>query len=232
MCNVLHFHLYSILNPAYTFINLKLILPSLTAGVQVLIDRMRHHLCKTGVRGIINLGKKFRALDDAGNGAMTVVEFKRGIEKSKIPIDVAEIRQVFQFFDWDGTGAILYDGFMDALRGEIGEKRIEIIKAAFSVLDKEGTGIIAPHELMGRYRASEHPAVTEGSKTSEEIMVEFLETFEVGGIVEGKVTKEEFVNYYKCVSAATESDSYFELLLRKTWGIPAREAWAPDTEKR
>lgn len=203
-----------------------------TAGVQAIIDRMRHHLCKSGIRGIINLGKRFRALDGAGNGAMTVAEFKKGLEDAKVPIDPAEIRQVFQHYDKDGTGAITYDGFMDALRGEISERRIGLIKAAFNLLDKEGSGVIAPQKLMGMYRASEHPAVTERTKTSEEIMVEFLETFEVGGVIEGKVAKEEFVNYYKCVSAATESDSVFELLLRKTWGIPTKEAWAPDTEKR
>ena len=40
---------------------------------------------------------------------------------------------------------------------------------------------------------------------------EFLDTFDVGGEVDGKVTRAEFENYYANVGASVDSDYYFEL---------------------
>ena len=48
--------------------------------------------------------------------------------------------------------------------------------------------------MMDKYDASNHPDVVSGKKTKTAVLREFLETFEVGGEIDGKVTKEEFIN--------------------------------------
>jgi hypothetical protein len=49
--------------------------------------------------------------------------------------------------------------------------------------------------------------------------VEFLETFDVGGEIEGKVTRAEFENYYANVGECIESDEDFETLLKGVWNL-------------
>ena len=69
------------------------------------------------------------------------------------------------------------------------------------------------------YDASKHPDVMTGKKTSDVVMREFLDTFDVGGVHDGKVTREEFVNYYANVGASIDDDNYFELIVRNAWHI-------------
>ena len=70
-----------------------------------------------------------------------------------------------------------------------------------------------------------HPDVKSGKRTEDEILTEFLETFEqhyntiTGGKSDGKITPEEWLEYYTHVSASIDSDAYFELMMSNTWNI-------------
>ena len=54
---------------------------------------------------------------------------------------------------------------------------------------------------------------------------EFLDTFDVGGEVDGKVTEQEFVNYYTNLGVSIDNDDYFELMIRNAWRIAGGEGW-------
>jgi Ca2+-binding EF-hand superfamily protein len=49
---------------------------------------------------------------------------------------------------------------------------------AFDILDKDGSGTIELDDIRGTYNAKQHPEVKQGRKTEDEILMEFLETFE------------------------------------------------------
>eukprot|EP00607_Mallomonas_marina_P006834 CAMPEP_0182425702 /NCGR_PEP_ID=MMETSP1167-20130531/12188_1 /TAXON_ID=2988 /ORGANISM="Mallomonas Sp, Strain CCMP3275" /LENGTH=73 /DNA_ID=CAMNT_0024606635 /DNA_START=122 /DNA_END=339 /DNA_ORIENTATION=- len=73
--------------------------------------------------------------------------------------------------------------------------------------------MMMPDELMKNFIPSGHPDVCEGKRESEEVRREFLETFDVGGEVEGRVTRGEFESYYASVGACVQEDSRFESIL-------------------
>lgn len=39
------------------------------------------------------------------------------------------------------------------------------------------------------------------------------------GINDGKITKDEFIDYYTFISASIDNDQYFELMINNAWRI-------------
>ena len=84
--------------------------------------------------------------------------------------------------------------------------------AAFKKLDKDGSGLIDLKDIKGVYDASKHPDVKAGKKSEDEILGEFIETFEMHHALNGagsrdrSVTPEEFVEYYNNVGASIDND--------------------------
>ena len=103
---------------------------------------------------------------------------------------------------------------------------------AFSKMDKDGNGFIDPEDIIDTYDASKHPDVLAGKKSAEEVFREFLDTFDVGGEKDGKVTRNEFANYYSNVSSSIDDDDYFELMIRNAWHISGGEGWCANTSNR
>ena len=46
---------------------------------------------------------------------------------------------------------------------------------------------VEPVDMVSAYDAARHPAVLAGRQSQDEAMREFLETFDVGGVTDGKV---------------------------------------------
>lgn len=66
--------------------------------------------------------------------------------------------------------------------------RLAIIDRAFAKMDKTGDGVITLADLKGVYSAREHPKFKSGEKTEDEILTDFMHTFEGGrGNGDGKV---------------------------------------------
>ena len=85
---------------------------------------------------------------------------------------------MFSTFDRDGNGNIDYDEFVRGVRGPMNKFRQEIVKAAFKKIDKDGSGILDINDIKGVYNASRHPDVRSGKKSEDDVLGEFLETFE------------------------------------------------------
>jgi hypothetical protein len=103
---------------------------------------------------------------------------------------------------------------------------------AFQKFDKDGNGIIDIQDVIGVYDASKHPDVISGKRTAGQILMEFIEGFDVGGEVDGKVTLSEFENYYANLSASIDDDDYFELMIRNAWHISGGEGWCANSSNR
>ena len=163
------------------------------------LEDLRVQLADRGAKGIIGLGRKFRILDDDGNGTLSYDEFKKGLDEMNIKLSDAETIDLFKYFDVNTNGTIAWSEFLNGVRGDMNERRKKIVLEAFKVMDADNSGCIEPNDLVGRYDATHHPEVIAGKRTADSVLREFLETFEVGGVIDGKVTKQEFMNYYKII---------------------------------
>lgn len=71
--------------------------------------------------------------------------------------------------------------------------------------------------MVDLYDPTRHPDVLRSKRTANEVLREFLESFDVGGEIEGHVTYKEFEDYYTNLGAATADDDEFECLIRNAW---------------
>jgi hypothetical protein len=95
-------------------------------------------------------------------------------------------------------------------------RRIDLVRAAFQVLDREGRGVVTMDDLMQIFDPSLHPDVKEGKITPEQCVRDFgkqWDTLERDGVI----TFDEFLEYYRDISAAIPMDDYFELMICNAW---------------
>ena len=74
-----------------------------------------------------------------------------------------------------------------------------------------------------------HPDVISGKKTEEEILAEFLDTFEYKfnllndeKVNEAKITMEEFMDYYNNISFGIKDDDYFEEMIKSVYNLDSK----------
>ncbi len=117
-------------------------------------------------------------MDNNGDKTLDMPEFINACKDFKINISSDEIKFLFNAFDRNKDNKLDYDEFLRAVKGEMNETRLKLVQKAFNILDKNRNGIIEISDIAQSYNANKHPAVAEGRKTEEQVLSEFLETFE------------------------------------------------------
>ena len=90
--------------------------------------------------------------------------------------------------------------------------RKKLISQAFDKIDKDKSGFVDINDIKDIYNASKHPDVLSRKKTEEDILLEFLETFENHHNISNStapdhiVTREEFDEYYNNISSSIDND--------------------------
>ena len=155
-------------------------------------------------------------------------EFNKAMQDYMLGFSEGEISKLFTHMDIDRSGLIEYDEFLRTIRGPMNPARKAIVKKAFAILDKDNSGYVDINDIRGVYNGSKHPDVQAGKKTEDQILQEFLETFETAHNMRNNdapdyiVTKEEFEEYYNNVSASIDRDDYFEVMMNSAWNLDGK----------
>eukprot|EP00941_MAST-03F_sp_MAST-3F-sp1_P004086 g4086.t1 len=194
------------------------------------LERVRARVAERGgLNGIRTLGVLFRIMDDNGSRSLTYEEFNKGLNDINVSMSDKDFKQLCKIFDKNGDGQISFDEFLRGIRGKMSLRRQHFVNLAFSLLDTDGSGVVDLEELAKIYDCSQHPEVVRGEKTEEQVLREFSEMWDDETAPDGKITLDEFMNYYKDVSASVDSDEYFELMMRNAWHISGGEGAAANT---
>ncbi|XP_045621158.2 crustacean calcium-binding protein 23 [Procambarus clarkii] len=183
------------------------------------LEKLRSHCLSQGYTGILSLGRLFRRLDKDRSWTLSKEELSRGVGQFGLDLSDGDINKLFSSFEKDGQSGINYEEFLESLRPEMTEPRKKAVEAAFKHLDKTGDGVVGLEDIKRKYSAKTHPKVIKGEATEDEILKKFLNLFETNTSVDGKVTKQEFFDYYSGLSKAIDEDEYFVSMVNIMWGL-------------
>ncbi|VDQ02768.1 unnamed protein product [Trichobilharzia regenti] len=137
------------------------------------IEKLRYQCLSRGASGIAGISRQFRIIDDDGNKKLDFREFSKGCRDFGVDLTKDEIKEIFDEIDTDQSGFIDFDEFLVSLRIE---------------------------DLKGTYNVKHHPKYINGEKTEDEILVEFLKTFQpqqnADEVVSSYHSRNLFISYF------------------------------------
>lgn len=192
------------------------------------LDKILSTLKARGAHGIRGLGLVFRRMDNNGDKRLDRYEFMWGLKENGHTLSPSEFERIFKYFDKNNDGKITYDEFLRACRGEMNAFRKSFVQMAFEKLDKTGDKMVTIEDLVDTYDVSFHPKFKSGEMSKADILNEFMAQWDTKQR-DGKVSFDEFVEYYTDVSASIDEDDYFELMMRNAWHIAGGEGASANT---
>ena len=184
-----------------------------------------------GAHGIRGLGIVFRRMDNNGDRKMDRNEFMWGLRENGHTLSPSEFERIFKFFDKNNDGKVSYDEFLRGIRGEMNERRLGLVRLAYNKLDRDHSGLVDLNDIATAYDVSQHPKFKSGEMSKNDILSEFMAQWDTN-IRDNKVTLDEFIDYYKDVSASVDEDDYFELMIRNAWHLDGGEGQYENTTIR
>ena len=146
-------------------------------GEEVLV-KFREKISARGTRGIFGIRRSFMIADDDHSKSIDFNEFAKLIKDYRYELSQPDVKKLFAIFDNDKSGSIDYEEFLRNIVGEMNEFRKGLAKKAFAKMDKNGNGSLDINDIKGVYNAKMSPDVKSGKKTEDEVLAEFLDTFE------------------------------------------------------
>ncbi|XP_048112088.1 calcyphosine-like a [Alosa alosa] len=183
------------------------------------LEDLRKQCLARGAAGIKGLGRTFCIMDDDSSKSLDLQEFQKGLDTYGVTMAKERALEVFSIFDKDGSGTVDFNEFLEKLRPPMSNARKQIIAEAFKKLDRTGDGLVTVEDLQGVYNSQHHPKFKNGEWSEEQVFRSFLDSFDSPYNKDGKVTQEEFLNYYSGVSASIDSDEYFVTMMRNAWKL-------------
>lgn len=166
----------------------------------------------------------YKRQDASGGGPLQAAEFNEGLHEFGINMRREDVDRLVRLLDRQNRGAIFVEEFMRGVRPDITMARRDLVLQAFQLIDDSGSGEVPVEELISLYDTSMHPAVICKKKTQEELNQVFAQDWR--RIQGGVVRLADFLEVYSNISASTDNDDYFELMVRNGWHISGGEGIA------
>ena len=186
--------------------------------LDALMNRIRQRIVERGVVGIKGLGNLFKIADDNTDKVIHLhSELPRLMSDVGIILNKTEMNELERLLDRNGDGTISYDEFLYQMAPPLSDERIKWINKAFDKLDVEGTGLVDIADLEAIHNPKTSELVKMGKTTANAIFANLLRSYDDDG--DGKISRDEFIDYYREISPSIESDEYFAMMMKNAWKL-------------
>ena len=144
------------------------------------------------------------------------------LRKLNIGFKFYDLIELFKCIDKYIPDKIKTEKLLNLIRGDLNIKRRTVVKNVFDFNDKEKKGRIKLEQIKNLFNSKMHPDAYVGYKNEKDVYKEFCYTFDIFcnfyEIYE-YITCEQFMEYYKGISASIINDNYFDDVLNGVWNI-------------
>ena len=206
--------------------------------IEKIILGLRNKLSKRGLANLISIETGFRNIDTENEQELDFSTFKIACEKFIFELSENDCRELFLAFTKEESTKVNYDEFIRILRGELIEKRKELVENVFKSIDVGDKGGLSVEQLFHLYipkGSYEFLYNKENEETAKQI---FENTFKENHIylngedgVDKLVDIDEFIDYYESVSLMILEDDTFKEVLLKSWGLMSLDEVMKKEEK-
>ncbi|KAG5494027.1 hypothetical protein JKF63_01860 [Porcisia hertigi] len=175
----------------------------------------------SSVNGIRSFSRSLGIADDLDGPQVTAEVFRRALQENNVVLKEHEIENIFTVLDRNRKGTIDPTDFIAILCKIPSPLRQVWLQRVWRIFQKDpSSGSVDLHELHRLFRAEGHPAVVRSETTAAEVRRDFDATFNEATNPDGRVSGQEFAQYYSGVSASCSDDESFVALLCGVWPIP------------
>ena len=183
-----------------------------------------------GLRGILYLHLEF--INSCQNlSKITFNDFLNVFEIQHINLPSQDIKNIFNtFISKNNKNYLDFSAFIRNYKQELNENKLSCVEQAFSNLDTNENDKVPLNLIKKVFKADKHPDVLNGLKKEEEIILEFLDCFNINYEIlslDSKINNDNnsqriidfeiFANFYEYVSFIYPNDKEFENIVNSSW---------------
>ncbi len=169
-------------------------------------------------------------LDSKGTQRLTWPDFVKAVKAYVKDVDELTLKRLFDKFGKDH--GINYVELMEAARGTLSSLRLQLGEEAFAQIASACGGSVTLAGLKAAHDSRNHPDVTSSVRTEADVRRDLAETwaFRLRAPQQGslpamsrdqrEISREQFIEYCRDVSAGYQDDGNFEQLMRTVWKLP------------
>ena len=182
-----------------------------------------------GLRGILYLHLEFiNSCKDLAK--ITLQDLINVFEIQHINLSQKDTINIFNQFNFKNNKNYLnFSAFMRNYKKELSENKLPIVEQAFSNIDINENDKVPSNFVKKQFKAKNHPKVLNGQIKEEDIILEFLDCFNINYEIlnlDTKIKNEEserfidfeiFANFYEYVAFIYPDDDEFEKVVNSAW---------------
>mmetsp|Transcript_7426 Transcript_7426/g.23328 ORF Transcript_7426/g.23328 Transcript_7426/m.23328 type:complete len:518 (-) Transcript_7426:360-1913(-) len=172
-----------------------------------------------GIHGSRRFRRSCISADIAGSGTIATHTFEGLLANFAVRVRPEEFTDLCEVFGSADPETVNYPAFFDFLRGIMSDQRIETLGRAYRKLRRTSSGAcVTVDTLLKHWNPRCHPDVQAGTMDEQEACRDFASQWEVSHH-DGHISPEEFLDYYRDVSACYDDSIEFIEMLRTAWDL-------------
>jgi len=185
------------------------------------IDQARNDCKRKGLYGIRELSKALRKMDKLSRGGITRNDFLWALKETGTTLSKHDLDKIYKYFDKKSDDFVRYPEFIEILRGDLPQRRADLIRSVWQRLGPDGNDAISFGTLQKSYDPFGQDQVKIGKVKPDHAFKEFIAQWEVRK--DGLINYADFFDFYWDVSSGIEDDQAFENLIRNSWNFPVQQ---------